>query len=74
VIGTTGGAVGQTVPAEAGLLVTPGQPELFAAALVQVLKDPIKRERMTLAAQRHGQQLPTWADTAQAFVQALSKV
>jgi len=74
VIGTTGGAVDQTVPAEAGLLVTPGQPELFAAALVQVLKDPIKRERMTLAAQRHGQQLPTWADTAQAFVQALSKV
>lgn len=74
VIGTTGGAVEQTVPPETGILVTPGQPEAFAAALIQVLKDPIKRERMKSAAQRHGQQLPTWADTAQAFAQALSKV
>jgi glycosyltransferase involved in cell wall biosynthesis len=74
VIGTTGGAVAQTVPTETGLLVAPGQPEVFAAALMQVLKDPIKRERMKLAAQRHGQQLPTWADTAQAFSQVLSRV
>lgn len=74
VIGTTGGAVTQTVPTETGLLVAPGQPEAFAAALMQVLKDPIKRERMRLAAQRHGQQLPTWADTAQAFSQVLSRV
>ena len=74
VIGTTGGAVEQTVPPETGLLVTPGQPDAFAAALMQVLKDPIKRERMKLAAHRHGQQLPTWADTAQAFAQVLSRV
>ncbi len=74
VIGTTGGAVEQTVPSETGLLVAPGQPEAFAAALMQILKDPAKRERMRLAAQRHGQQLPTWADTAQAFAKVLSKV
>ncbi len=74
VVGTTGGAVKETVPAEAGLLVNPGQPEAFASALTQVLKDPIKRERMRLAAQRHGQNLPTWADTAQAFAQVLLKV
>jgi len=74
VIGTTGGAVEQTVPAEAGLLVAPGQPEAFAGALVQVLKDPIKRERMRLAAQQHGQHLPTWVDTAKAFAEVLSKV
>lgn len=71
VVGTTGGAVEQTVPADAGLLVAPGQSGAFASGLAQVLMDPVKRSHMQLAAQRHGQNLPTWSDTAQTFAQAL---
>ena len=72
VIGTTGGAVAKTVPADSGLLVEPGQPNALAHALTQVLKDPIKRNAMRLAARHHGQRMPTWQDTANSFAQALS--
>ncbi|MFP7673824.1 glycosyltransferase family 4 protein [Marivita sp. S0852] len=58
------GAVGQTVPDDAGILVPPDDPARFATALETVLSDTVRRTSMTNAALRHGQDLPSWTDTA----------
>ncbi len=58
------GAVPDTVPATAGLLVTPGDAEAFAQALDQMLTDPDLRGTMARASAGFGAALPAWADTA----------
>ncbi|WP_439649772.1 glycosyltransferase family 4 protein [Gymnodinialimonas ulvae] len=58
------GAVPQTVPEGAGLLVPVGDVPALSAALRRVLSDPETRAAMTVAAQTAGAALPTWADTA----------
>lgn len=58
------GAVPETVPADAGLLVEPGDPAAFAVALRSVVAHARLRERMADAARRAGAGLPTWRDTA----------
>ncbi len=58
------GAVPDTVPASAGLLVSPGNADAFAKAIDRMLTDPKLRDAKALAAARFGAELPTWADTA----------
>ncbi|WYK05981.1 glycosyltransferase [Cereibacter sphaeroides f. sp. denitrificans] len=58
------GAVPDTVPADAGLLVPPDDPTAFAAALRRLLEDAATRQRLAGAATRAGGALPRWADTA----------
>ncbi len=58
------GAVPETVPAEAGLLVPPDDPAAFADALRVALTDAGVRGRMSRAARRAGDALPSWLDTA----------
>lgn len=58
------GAVPDTVPPGAGLLVPPEDPEAFAAALRSLLTDTTLRTRMAAAAHAAGAALPGWADTA----------
>ncbi|WP_096788134.1 glycosyltransferase family 4 protein [Rhodobacter sp. CZR27] len=58
------GAVPDTVPAQAGLLLPPDDAGAFAAALRELLEDPGKRARLAEAATRAGAALPQWADTA----------
>ncbi len=58
------GAVPQTVPPAAGLLVPPDDPAAFADALDRVLSDGSLREGMAAAAARAGAALPGWSDTA----------
>ena len=68
------GAVPETVPSSAGLLVPPSDPEAFAAALRTVLTDTDLRNAMSAAAARAGSSLPNWRDTAttvQAVLDAL---
>jgi len=59
------GAVPQTVPSGAGLLVPPEDPEAFAEALRCVLIDRDLRRSMAAAADRAGGALPTWEETAE---------
>ena len=59
------GAVAQTVPTGAGLLVPPDEPKEFAKALERLLVDPALRQRMAGAAMYESKALPTWRDTAQ---------
>jgi len=74
VIGTNAGAIAETVPREAGLLVTAGDPTALAGALRSVITDPSLRLRLSdasLAASRH---LPTWSQSAQIFSGALESL
>jgi glycosyltransferase involved in cell wall biosynthesis len=58
------GAVPDTVPPEAGLLVPPDDPEALAEALARLLSDGNMRARLTEAARCAGARLPGWPDTA----------
>jgi glycosyltransferase involved in cell wall biosynthesis len=58
------GAVPDTVPPEAGLLVERDDPAAFADALRRVLADPAQRAAMASAAARNGAALANWAETA----------
>lgn len=58
------GAVPQTVPEGAGLLVPPDAPETLAEALATVLEDDARRGAMEAVAQAAGVALPGWLDTA----------
>jgi glycosyltransferase involved in cell wall biosynthesis len=71
VVGGAGGAVTSTVPADAGVLVPPGDAGALAAALRRLLSNPAELQRRADAAWRHAQQLPRWRDTAAKFARAL---
>jgi glycosyltransferase involved in cell wall biosynthesis len=58
------GAVPQTVPKAAGLLVPPNAPAPMAHALRRVLGEPDLRRGMEVAALQAGARLPSWQDTA----------
>lgn len=58
------GAVPDTVPADAGLIVETDDPAAFAVALRLLLTDPIRRSAMASAARHRGQELRSWAETA----------
>lgn len=68
------GAVPDTVPAQAGVLVPPDAAERFAEALRSLMGDPGKRERLAEASQSAGQALPSWLDTAGVASQILNAV
>jgi glycosyltransferase involved in cell wall biosynthesis len=58
------GAVPDTVPAAAGILVPPEDAEAFAEALGGLIADPEARARHAAASERAGRALPGWDDTA----------
>jgi glycosyltransferase involved in cell wall biosynthesis len=72
VVAADAGAVGDTVPADAGILVPPGDVAATAAALAKLVDDPVLRRRFAAAARRAGAALPTWDDTAAAVAAALA--
>ena len=72
IVSTTGGAIPHTVPADAGLLVPPGDPEAFADALRALLApDGVVRGRLAAAARRHATALPDWDAAVARFAEAL---
>jgi len=64
IVGCRGGAVSDTVPAEAGLLVDVDDVTGFSEAMRDLLTDPQKRTRMAEAARAAGARLPTWSQQA----------
>ena len=74
VIGTTAGAIPDTVPREAGLLVPPDDPAALAAALRDVIADGDRRRQLSGAAVAAARALPTWKQSAAIFAAALDRL
>jgi glycosyltransferase involved in cell wall biosynthesis len=75
VVSTTGGAIPFTVPAEAGLLVEPGNAAAFADALRKILEPgSTARAELSAAARRYAAGLPTWHDASRAFASAVEEL
>jgi glycosyltransferase involved in cell wall biosynthesis len=74
VLGTQAGAIPETVPADAGLLVEPGSVSALSKALQRLIADPDLRCRLAAGARRARARLPTWSDSASRFAEALRRV
>jgi glycosyltransferase involved in cell wall biosynthesis len=74
VIGTKAGAIPETVPDGAGILVPPDDVGALAAALRAMIGDAALRERCAAAARRAALLLPTWEATAEIFLGVLKAV
>jgi glycosyltransferase involved in cell wall biosynthesis len=74
IIGTNAGAIAETVPDDAGLLVNAGDPAALAAALRRVITDPPLRRQLAEAALVAARYLPTWPDSALIFAGALERL
>ncbi|WP_431275648.1 glycosyltransferase family 4 protein [Variovorax ureilyticus] len=71
VISTTAGAIPDTVPAGAGVLVPPGDGQALRAALQRLMDDTAWREQLASGAKAARHRLPTWGDSAARFASAL---
>jgi glycosyltransferase involved in cell wall biosynthesis len=71
VIGTKAGAITDTVPADAGVLVDPDDVGALALALRRLIENRDERHRLAASARAAARQLPTWQDAAQKFSAAL---
>jgi len=71
VISTTAGAIPETVPATASILVAPGDSRALAKALACVIDDAGRRADLAANARAARASLPTWAAAATKFAAAL---
>lgn len=74
IVSCDAGAVSETVPDAARLLVPPDDPVAFAGALRAVLGDAALRRRLEDAAIRAGHDLPGWEDTARIASAVLDRI
>ena len=71
VVGTTAGAIPETVPGDAGILVPPGDMPALREALRRLLTDRALLHRLREGAARA--RFPTWSDAADAFARQLAQ-
>jgi glycosyltransferase involved in cell wall biosynthesis len=74
VVGTNAGAIPDTVPSEASLLVPPGDAAALVQALRRVIDDADLRRRLAGAARAAAARLPSWGHSAEMFARALEKL
>ena len=67
VIGTTAGAIPDTVPKGTGVLVAPDDSGALALALRRLIENADERRQLAMAAREAARQLPTWQDSAKIF-------
>ena len=71
VVSTTAGAICDTVPRDAGVLVPPGDAMALRAALAALLDDAAWRSRLAAGARAARATLPTWPQAVARFAAAL---
>jgi glycosyltransferase involved in cell wall biosynthesis len=71
VIGTTAGAIPDTVPEGAGILVPPDDAAALAQALRHLITDRDAREKLAAGARAAAARLPTWRQSAEEFARAI---
>jgi len=74
VVGTTAGAIPETVPSEAGVLVPPDDSDALAQALRHLIEQPGERRRLAAGARAAAGLLPTWRQSAELFGRAIEAV
>ena len=74
IISTTAGAIPDTVPADAGLLVPPGDEAALAEALARFLDEPPLRKRLAAGARTARETLPDWSVANARFAKTLEAV
>lgn len=72
VVATTAGAIPDTVPADAGVLVPPENVAALAGALRRLIEQPAARA--ALAAAARSARFPSWSEQAAKFAQVLERV
>ena len=71
VVSTRAGAIPDTIPAGASLLVPPNDVAALADALRRVISDRCERQRLAMNARAAAAQLPTWQESARLFAGAI---
>jgi glycosyltransferase involved in cell wall biosynthesis len=74
VVSTTGGAIPDTVPGNAGVLVPPGDVEALRTALAALIDDPALRARLAAGARAARAVLPTWPQAVARFASVLESL
>jgi glycosyltransferase involved in cell wall biosynthesis len=71
IVATAAGAIPETVPREAGLLVRPGDVAALARALRRVIAEPALAMRLAAGSRAAGGRLPDWRQATERWEQAL---
>ena len=74
VIGTTAGAIPDTVPDGAGILVPPDDTDALTRALRRLIANDGERQELAAAAGAAAARLPTWRQSAEEFARAIEAV
>jgi glycosyltransferase involved in cell wall biosynthesis len=74
VIATTAGAIPETVPSQAGLLVPPGDPAALARALRRLIAQPALAARLAAGSRTTGARLPDWPQATEAWERAFDRL
>jgi glycosyltransferase involved in cell wall biosynthesis len=74
VVGTTAGAIPETVPPGAGVLLPPGDADALAAALRLLIENPAARDLLAAGARAAATTFPSWAQSAGLFARVLDTV
>ena len=74
VIATTAGAIPDTVPPQAGLLVPPGDSRALARALRRVIAEPEFAARLAAGSHAAGAALPDWPQASKAWETAFDRL
>jgi glycosyltransferase involved in cell wall biosynthesis len=74
VVGTTGGALAESLPASASILVPPDDSVALSSALRRLIENSAERRRLAEWAWREAAKLRTWAESAAVFSQAIESV
>jgi glycosyltransferase involved in cell wall biosynthesis len=73
VVGTTVGAIPDTVPPDAGILVPPDDAAALGAALRPLIESAAERARLAAGARAAAGRLPTWRASAERFSHAIER-
>ena len=74
IIATSAGAIPETVPPDAGLLVPPGDAAALAEALRRMLADPGLGARLAAGSRAAGARLPGWPQAAEQWEKNVDRI
>ena len=74
IIGTTAGAIADTVTHQAGMLVAPDDVVALTKALKTMLNEPKTRENYAKEAKKTASLLPSWQDSATLFAEVIRAI